>query len=268
MLPTEIVAVLPGDTAATWKVVAPLVHPNACLAGGTAVACHLHHRLSRDLGVFFDGPLDTASLRATLEQRGTFAVERQSHGTLNGVFNATRVQFLAAQGQRLGEATSSIGGLRVAGLGDLQGMKLRAITDRAEHRDYFDIYAIEAEGGRTVEEGIAFLLHRWDVRDDSVVVAVVQALGAIDECEVDPALGATVADLRPWFAARQREVALNLDRYGSLPVRRAPSADPTSGVAGSTAGRCAAVTTRGVHCTFGAQGGSTQCRLHQARRRR
>jgi hypothetical protein len=101
------------------------------------------------------------------------------------------------------------------------------------------------------------------VRDDSVVTAVVQALGGVDECEADPALGATVADLGPWFTARQREVALNLDRYGSLPVRRTSKADVTSSVGASAAGRCAAVTARGVRCTFRAQGGSTRCRLHQ-----
>jgi hypothetical protein len=45
--------ILPPDTAATWDAIAPLVPPGAYLGGGTAIAVHLGHRVSRDLDFFF-----------------------------------------------------------------------------------------------------------------------------------------------------------------------------------------------------------------------
>ncbi len=53
VLSERICSVLPPDTALTWKTIAPIVPPTAYLGGGTAIAVHLAHRVSRDLDLFF-----------------------------------------------------------------------------------------------------------------------------------------------------------------------------------------------------------------------
>lgn len=46
-LPERIRRILPPDTAKTWSTLAPLVPAAAYLGGGTAIAVHLGHRVSR-----------------------------------------------------------------------------------------------------------------------------------------------------------------------------------------------------------------------------
>jgi hypothetical protein len=89
--------ILPPDTAATWDAIAPLVPSDAYLGGGTAIAVRLGHRISRDLDFFFHhGSVDLGELARRLSAAGPFAVTERASGTLNGVFSATKVQFLHA----------------------------------------------------------------------------------------------------------------------------------------------------------------------------
>jgi hypothetical protein len=89
--------ILPPDTAATWDAIAPVVPPDAYLGDGTAIAVHLAHRVSRDLDFFFHHEsIDLDKLTHRLNAVGPFAVTERSAGTLNGIFSATKVQFLHA----------------------------------------------------------------------------------------------------------------------------------------------------------------------------
>ena len=44
--------VLPTGTAAAWDAIVPVIPPGTYLGGGTAIAVHLAHRVSRDLDFF------------------------------------------------------------------------------------------------------------------------------------------------------------------------------------------------------------------------
>jgi predicted nucleotidyltransferase component of viral defense system len=80
-----------------------------------------------------------------LSSAGPFAITERAPGTLNGVFSATRVQFLhadKARPQHLLESPAQVDGLRIAQISDLMAMKLKAAGDRGELRDYFDLMTI------------------------------------------------------------------------------------------------------------------------------
>ena len=144
MSPAEpLRAFLPPDTAATWLAIATIVPPDAYLGGGTAIAVHLEHRTSRDLDFFFHHhSVDLDEMARKLSAAGPFAVTERAPGTLNGVFSATRVQFLHADEvhpQRLLEPPQQFDGLQVAQISDLMAMKLKVVGDRGELRDYFDL---------------------------------------------------------------------------------------------------------------------------------
>lgn len=213
-VPADLAAHLPRGLVRAWERIVPAVPADAYLAGGTAIAVHLLHRLSRDLDFFTSGPFDPGRLEADLHELGTFARTAIDDGTLNGVFEDTKVHFLDASSQRVLEGLTEVGGLRVARLGDLLATKLKVLADRGELRDYFDIWRIETEAGRRIEEGLALLLARYGA-DDDAVLPIVRALGSFDDVADDPFLPVGREEIESWFRARQPEVVVHLDRTAS-----------------------------------------------------
>jgi hypothetical protein len=221
-LPAWLAALLPGETAAVWERIAPLVPQEAYLGGGTAIAVHLRHRQSRDLDFFYHDPrVDLDRLAEHLRVAGPFAISQRTAGTLNGLFGETRLQFLQAgleQPERRLEPTEPIAGLHVAGLGDLLAMKLNAIAGRAELRDYFDLMTIDQQSGRTIEEGLALFLARYQpAHQDSALTPIVLALGHLDDVDDDPFLPADRDTIASYWRRRQPEIITNIERHGLSP---------------------------------------------------
>lgn len=214
-LPAWLCDVLPGDTAETWQRVCAIVPPSAYLVGGTAIAVHLQHRVSRDLDFFLAEETDLEALRQQLEAIGQLAVTLQTDDTLNGLFNQTRIQFLSAIGQRVLEPPTVVEGIRVAGIGDLLATKLKVIGDRGELRDFFDLKVIEAQAGRLVEEGFGLFLRRYRPRNaDAAVRHLVLGLGYFEDVADDPFLPETREQILGYWQRRQPEIARALDRSG------------------------------------------------------
>ncbi len=217
-LPGWLDALLPGETAEAWEQVARVLPPWAYLGGGTAIAVHLRHRQSRDLDFFFHEELDLDELLERLRSQGSFALTGRAAGTLNGLFGTTRLQFLQAgleRPERRLEPTTPVAGLHVAGLGDLLAMKLNAIAGRAQLRDYFDLMAIEQEAGRSVEEGLALFLARYQpAHSESAITPIVLALGYLDDVADDPFLPAERATIARYWQQRQPQILAAIDRHG------------------------------------------------------
>lgn len=218
-LPGWLVALLPGETATTWERVAPVVPPGAYLGGGTAIAVHLRHRPSRDLDFFFhEDTVDLDRLTERLSANGPFAVTKRARGTLNGLFGETRLQFpqtgLERPERRL-EPTTLVGGLQIAGLGDLLAMKLNAVAGRAQLRDYFDLMTIEQLGRRTIEEGLGLFLARYRPQhEDSAIARILLALGYLDDVGDDPFLPVERDAIVRYWQRRQPQLIAAVDRYG------------------------------------------------------
>lgn len=206
-----LAAILPPDAARTWVAIAPVVPEVAYLAGGTAIAVHIHHRESRDLDFFYhDDAVDLDALTESLRELGPFVVTERSAGTLNGLFSQTRLQFLHAdegQPQRLLEEPTIVAGLHVAGLADLIAMKLKVIAQRGELRDYFDLQKIEQLTGHTVDEGLGYYLARHEPPDGRTqVMAIIRALGYLDDVDEDEHLPTRKKEIARYWKQRQPEV--------------------------------------------------------------
>lgn len=216
-LSDELRRILPTDTATTWEIIAKVVPEQAYLGGGTAVAVHLAHRVSRDLDFFFhERSVDLDGLAGRLATLGPFAISDREPGTLNGVFSRTKVQFLHADEvspQRLLEPPTQVEGIRVAGIEDLLAMKLKVIGDRGELRDYFDLMVIEEQSGRTVEEGLSLFLARYQPEyPDQAISHIVLGLGYFDDVDPDDALPVGREDIVSYWMRRQPEVVASLGR--------------------------------------------------------
>jgi hypothetical protein len=211
VLTERIRRILPPDTASTWETIAPVVPAAAYLGGGTAIAVHLAHRMSRDLDFFFHhGSVDLDELAKNLSATGPFAVTERVPGTLKGVFSATRVQFLhadEARPQHLLEQPQEIDGLRIAQISDLMAMKLKVVGDRGELRDYFDLMTIEQRTGRIVDEGLALFLARFRPEyPDQAINHILLGLGYFDDVDPDDTLPVPRRQIVDYWTRRQREI--------------------------------------------------------------
>lgn len=114
--------------------------PRFYLAGGTAAALHLGHRLSYDLDFFTPERSFPADLpRRELGHRGELGVTQQDAGTFLGTFNGVRISFFIYPYPLL-ETPVDLKGIQIARLPDLAAMKLDAISSRGKKRDFIDLY--------------------------------------------------------------------------------------------------------------------------------
>ncbi|HUW63245.1 MAG TPA: nucleotidyl transferase AbiEii/AbiGii toxin family protein [Spirochaetia bacterium] len=137
-------AVAPGSLNALERIGRLSGTGSFCLAGGTAVALHLGHRLSYDLDFFSAAEFDVVSLRDTLAGSGCFqfgaAGPQRLHGTLNGV----KVSFMHYRPPLLAKPLD-LAGLSVADLADLAPIKLDTVGSRGLKKDFCDLYFIARE---------------------------------------------------------------------------------------------------------------------------
>lgn len=213
----DLADVLPRATLEAWPHVAEVAPPSGVLHGGTALAVHLRHRISRDLDVFMFDAFDPEQVAAALRDRGRFAIDLMADGTLNGVFDGAKVQFLSVAAQAQLEPPTTVAGMRIASISDLYATKINAVAGRGELRDYYDLLRIEQDTGRPVEEGISLFMERFGVdRTNPTLAHVVGALGYLDDLEDDPYLidefGPEVTtSIKAYWQKRQPQVVRSFD---------------------------------------------------------
>jgi hypothetical protein len=211
-LPADLEWFLPSATSAAWSKLAPLVPADGYLVGGTALTVHLMHRVSRDLDFFVPTEFEPERLAEELSGAGSFTPTRLEAGTLNGVFDTARVQFLDASGQHMLDETMVVAGVRVAGLRDLFATKLKVIADRGELRDYFDLLVIEQQAGLRAEDGLRMFVDRYrPTVPRQAVAGIVLGLGYLDDVADDPALPMRREDVEKYWRRRQPEIEKAVD---------------------------------------------------------
>lgn len=113
------------------------------LAGGTALALQIGHRLSIDLD-FFSPTEDIPSIRAELENalNPLQAIHASSAwGNLIYIAHGVRMGFYG-YGFPLVAPLVKTDGLRLASIEDIALMKLDAMLSRASRKDFYDLYFI------------------------------------------------------------------------------------------------------------------------------
>ncbi len=115
------------------------------LAGGTALALRLGHRVSVDLDFFSETDEllndSRAEIVAALRTRRAVRVLEDVVGNLLLEIEGYHVGFFG-YGYALLESPDEVAGVRVASLADVGLMKLDAIADRGARKDFYDAYFI------------------------------------------------------------------------------------------------------------------------------
>ena len=110
------------------------------LAGGTALALYLKHRKSYDLDFFSEHDFDNEQMIQAITSLGG-RIDSESKGTLHTFVVGCRVSFFFYT-YPLIRRTAAIGNINVASVEDIACMKVIAIAQRGEKKDFFDMYEI------------------------------------------------------------------------------------------------------------------------------
>ncbi len=127
------------------EVLERLVHihgeKNFYLAGGTAVALHLGHRISEDFDFFTPQEFDAILLRDELYKSGEFILTDIGTHTLHGIFSGVKVSFLY-YAPLLVFPPINYHGCLIADLPDLAPIKLDTVGNRGSKKDFIDLFFI------------------------------------------------------------------------------------------------------------------------------
>jgi hypothetical protein len=153
------------------------------LAGGSAAALHLGHRVSLDLDFFaLRDDYEAEPLAQQLRAIEHLNIQQQSRGTLAGSLNGVRVRFFLYPYPTLAEM-AEWEDVAVAHLLDIALMKLIDISQRGTKRDFIDLYFICRHGYRLDD-----LLHRVPEKYQAVSYSsyhLVRALAFFTDAEQD-----------------------------------------------------------------------------------
>ncbi|MBM4049297.1 MAG: nucleotidyl transferase AbiEii/AbiGii toxin family protein [Planctomycetes bacterium] len=181
------------------------------LAGGSAAALHLGHRVSVDLDFFTPELYEPAALTPHLEKTGKVMVEQQTKGTFLGLIGQTKVSFFYYSYPLL-EPAALYRGVRVASLLDIGLMKIVAISHRGRLRDFVDLHFI-CQAGYPLPD----LLKRIPQKYATLTYPsyhILRALAYFDDAEKDPPLNMLVAydwrRVKQFFEQQVRELARSL----------------------------------------------------------
>jgi len=110
------------------------------LAGGTALALQLGHRKSQDLD-FFSARFPKRELLFQRMARFQPKVIQEAPGTIDLTINEVKVSFLEYTYPLL-EKPVQFNKVRLAGVKDIAGMKLSAVSSRGSKKDFVDLFVI------------------------------------------------------------------------------------------------------------------------------
>jgi len=115
---------------------------NFYLAGGTALALQLGHRISVDLDFFSQKSIDTEKLKKNLSDFGfKYQINSESQGTLELVIDDVKVSFMEYRYPIL-NSFELFEKSKLASIMDIACMKITAISSRGSKKDFFDIWII------------------------------------------------------------------------------------------------------------------------------
>lgn len=157
------------------------------LAGGTALALQIGHRLSTDLDWFsptnFLSVQDRESLIRHLQHLDpAVRVVSEQDGMLFVCFLDTDVSFIFQQHPLVGD-TATFQGVRIASPTDIGLMKLAAINSRGTRRDFVDIYCLRDIA--PLAELFALVPQKYANRPDFLSI-LVRALVYFEDAEQQP----------------------------------------------------------------------------------
>lgn len=181
------------------------------LAGGTALALQLGHRVSTDLNWFSSSQnllgLEREAIHSELSTSGQFEIATEQDGLLDTRLFDTNVSFIY-QHHPLLEPTIEYQGIQLASLTDIGLMKLAAINSRGTRRDFIDLYCLRE--WVTLDKLVELAPQKYADRPSFLAITA-RALAYFDDAEAQPMPRMLIpvqwADVRAYCEAAARKLA-------------------------------------------------------------
>ena len=156
------------------------------LAGGTALALQLGHRISYDFDWLALESFDPEKVSTELKAIGTLKNVSISRGTFHGTLEGIRITWLYYPNPLLNPLVSptELPGLKMASLEDLGLMKIVAISSRGAKRDFFDLYQV-CQSKVNIKELIKKLPQKYPYSEVNLYHQI-KSLSYFEDAEHDP----------------------------------------------------------------------------------
>ena len=152
------------------------------LAGGTAVALHLGHRLSFDLDFFSSKAFAVEKITQELQLLGKLTIMQKEPTTLLGTFQGTKVSFFYLTHPLIGRTEKYLD-ITIASPKDLIAMKLMAIAQRGTKRDFIDLYML-LHRKYSLKQCLSFLKQKYS-RDEFSLTHIIRSLTYFEDADED-----------------------------------------------------------------------------------
>lgn len=151
------------------------------LAGGTALALHLGHRISVDLDFFTQEEFNEEVLIQNLKKLPEFKAEGTAWKTVWGSINDTKFSLFFYQ-YPLIKNTIVAEGVQILSKEDIAAMKIHALEDRGTKRDFVDLYFLAKEF--SLEQMLKFYDYKYGVLKEHLYI-ILRSLNYFTDAEED-----------------------------------------------------------------------------------
>ncbi len=155
---------------------------DAYLAGGTAAALQIGHRISMDFDFFTPKDFVPKEFSTALSKLGSFDEDQADKGTVLGKFKGVSFSLFIYKYPLIFPPIKYLS-LDIADIRDIAAMKIDAIATRGAKRDFIDLYFI-GQSGYQLEQ----LLDIYDKKYKNLATAkmhIVKSLIYFDDAESD-----------------------------------------------------------------------------------
>lgn len=129
------------------------------LAGDTALALQLGHRISVDLDFFSKNAFSVSLLVEKLNILGNLRIEDQSENTFNGSLDGVKISFFYYPYPLL-FPTKEYDGIAIADERDIAAMKIQAISGRGSKKDFVDFFVLLKK--YSIQELLDFFYRKYE----------------------------------------------------------------------------------------------------------
>jgi hypothetical protein len=170
------------DTIRALKLVSNIsIVKKSYLAGGTALALHLGHRISIDLDFFTLRIFNEKTLSGELNQLPEYREEGTAWRTVWGKVANTKFSLFYYQ-YPLIKKTIPFENIQMLSKEDIAAMKIHALETRGTKRDFIDLYFLTKEF--TLEQMLKFYDQKYGTLQDHLYI-IVRSMNYFTDADID-----------------------------------------------------------------------------------
>ncbi len=153
------------------------------LAGGTALALHIGHRISEYFDFFRTDPVDIDRLHDAFSEIGPYETLQEEKHTLTLLTDGIKISFFRISDPFM-FVTIPYSFFHIADIRDITLMKLVAICNRGSRKDFVDLFSI-LRSGMILKDYLDLLPEKYS-KGRTNIYQILKSLTFFDDAEAEP----------------------------------------------------------------------------------